>query len=290
MIRFILESLGDPFFYLGIAAVLGALFVPFLTLRRRKLFFGVVCELKLLGSEGNYSEHVRGTGEAARSHDDAERMLFVIDLHNAVGGLADGLAGGVAIAPAQYRQEISLGFGEDARVLEAGVMESPHGIAAKIRIDGSREDRLVLEAIPLNRGDSIRLKAVVKNPKAEPDPLWVGGGVRYVVEVEGCITGIKKIQRKWDSQKLLIYAFLAGTMGVILDYSVAGWVRGLLTGDRTWLLAPPALLLGIQVTFIGIAAILLILAFLKDKRSREIAGQLSSSYPIVERKPRMGWP
>ena len=289
MIGFVLESLGDPLFYVGIAAVLGTLFVPLLVLRRKKLFFDVVCEARLLGPEGSDLEHVAGTSDAGRSRDGAERMLFVIDLHNAVGSLAGGL-GGLDIAPAQYRQEISLGFGEDAHVLEAGVLESPHSTAAKVRIDGSREDRLVLEAVPLNRGDSIRLKTVVKNPRAEPDPLWVGGGVRYVVEVEGCITGIRKIQRKWDSQKLLMYAFLTGLLGVILDYSVVGWVRELLTGDRTWLLAPPAFLLGAQITFVGVAAISLILAFFKDKRSREIADQLKSSYPIVERKPRMGWP
>lgn len=284
MIGFVLESLDDPLFYVGIAAVLVPLFVAFLILRRKKLFIDVVCEAKLLGEEGNGSEH------ATQTNDAAERMLFVIDLHNALGGLSGGLLGGVDIAPAQYQHRISLGFGEKARILEAGVLESPHGIEAEVRIDGSQGDKLVLEAVPLKRGDLIRLKAVVKSPKAEPDPFWVGGGVRYTVGVEGRITGVRQIQRKWDSQKLLVYAFLAGVLGVILDHSVIGWARGLLTGDRTWFLTPPALLLGVQVAFVGIAAILLILALLKDKRSREIAGRLSSSYPIAERKPKMGWP
>ena len=131
---------------------------------------------------------------------------------------------------------------------------------------------------------------MVKNPKAEPEVLWVGGGVRYPIKVGGHIRGVKKIQRKWDSQKLLIYAFLAGLLGVVLDYSVVGWLRGHLTGDRTWLWGPPAFLLGVQVAFVGLATVLLILALLKEKRSREIAGQLNSSYPIAERKPKMGWP
>ncbi|MBV9453283.1 MAG: hypothetical protein JOZ19_04070 [Rubrobacter sp.] len=133
------------------------------------------------------------------------------------------------------------------------------------------------------------MKAVVKNPKAEPEPLWVGGGIRYTIGVEGQIRGIRKIQRKWDSRKLLIYAFLAGLLGVVFDYSVGEWVRGLLTGDRTWLVGPPILLLGVQAAFVGLAVILLVIALLKDKKSREIARQLGASYPIAERKPRMGW-
>ena len=58
----------------------------------------------------------------------------------------------------------------------------------------------------------------------------------------------------------------------------------------TLLAGPPVLLLGVQVAFVGLAAILLIMTLLKEKKSREIAKQLGASYPIVERKPRMGWP
>jgi hypothetical protein len=131
---------------------------------------------------------------------------------------------------------------------------------------------------------------VVKNPRAEPESLWIGGGVRYCVRVEESTTDVKKIGRRWDSQKLPVYAFLAGLLGVVLDRSIVGWVGRLLTGDQTWHLIPPALLLGIQFTFVGTAAVLLILALLKDKRSREVADRLNSSYPIAERKPKMGWP
>jgi uncharacterized membrane protein len=130
---------------------------------------------------------------------------------------------------------------------------------------------------------------VVKNPRAEPESLWVGGGIRYALEVAGQIKGIRKIQRKWDSQKLLIYAFLVGLLGVVSDYSIVEWARGLLTGDRMWHTGPPVLLLGVQVAFVGLATILLIIALVKDKKSREIARQLGASYPIVERKPKMGW-
>ena len=77
---------------------------------------------------------------------------------------------------------------------------------------------------------------------------------------------------------------------MVLDYSVVAWLRGLLTGYRAWLEGPPVFLVGVQVAFVGLAAVLLILALLKEKRSREIARQLNSSYPIVERKPKMGWP
>ena len=284
MISFVLESLNDAFFYLGLAVVLATLFVPFLISRRKKLFFEVVYEAKLLGSEGNDPE------PATETNDVAGPMLFVIDLHNVPGGLSGGLLGTVDIAPAQYQREISLGFGEKTHILEAEVLESPHDMEAKVLTDRSQEERLVLEPVALERGGLIRVKAVVKNPKPEPDPFWVGGGVRYIVEVDGRIVGVRQIQRKWESQKLMVSAFLAGALGVILDYSVVGWIRSLLAEDRTWLLAPPAFLLGAQLAFVGIAAVLLILALYKDRRSREMAGQLRSSYPRAERKPRMGWP
>ncbi len=288
MIPFVIESLSDPFFYLGIVAVLAVLSVPFLALRRKKLFFDVVCEAKLFRSKYNASEQMIGKHNSVESDDDTELMLFVIDLHNAVGGLAG--VGGVDIAPPQHQREVSFGFGEEAHVLEAGVLQSPQDIGAKVRIDGSQEGKVVLEAVAVNRGESIRLKAVVDNPEAKPDVPWVGGGVRYNIVVRGHVAGIRMIQRKWDSQKLLIYAFLAGLLGVVLDYSVIGWLRGFLTGDRTWLGGPPAFLLGVQVAFVGLAAVLLILVLIKEKRSREIAGQLNSSYSIAERKPKMGWP
>lgn len=280
MIGFVLESLDNPLFYLGVALVLLPLFGSLLALRRGKLFFDIVCEAKLLGAEGNDLQHL------TEANDDLVLMLFVIDLHNPVGSLAR--VGGVDIAPSRYHREISFSFGEEARVLEAGVMESPEGVEAKVNIEDSQEEKVVLEPVPLNQGGLVRLKAVVKNPKAEPDPLWVGGGVRYVVEVD--ITDVRKIQRMWDPQKLLIYAFLAGVLGVVLDYSVVGWLRGLLTGDRAWLWGSPAFLLGVQVAFVGLAIVLLILSLLKEKRSREIVRQLNSSYPIAERKPKMGWP
>ena len=286
MIPFVLESLNEPFFYLGIAAVLAALLVPFLILRRKELFFDVVCEVRLFGPEDNDSGHSTALSNAAGRRDDEERILFVIDLHSA------GRSASRDIAPEQqYQRGISFGFGEGARILEAGVLEERHhAVGAKFRLEGPREDEMVLDEVPLKRGDSIRLKALVQNPRVEPDSPWVGGGARYVVRAEGSIAGIEDIRRRWDSQELLVYAFLAGLLGVVLDYWVVGGVGGLLTGDRTWLLGPPALLLGVQVTFVGIAAILLILALLKDKRSREIADRLGSSCPIAERKPKMGWP
>ena len=286
MIPFVLESLNEPFFYLGLAAVLAALLVPFLILRRKELFFDVVCEAKLFGPEDNGSEHSTALLNAAGRRDDEERILFVIDLHSA------GRQDSRDIAPEQqYQRGISFDFGEGARILEAGVLEErPHAVGAKVHIDGPREDEVVISKVPSGRGDSIRLNALVQNPGAEPDSPWVGGGARYVVRAEGSITDIGNIRRRWDSQKLLVYAFLAVLLGVVLDYSAVGGVGGLLTGDRSWLSGPPALLLGVQVTFVGIAAILLILALLKDKRSREIADQIGSSYPIAERKPKMGWP
>jgi hypothetical protein len=287
MIPLILESLGDPFFYLGLVAALVIVLAPFVAVRRKELSFEVVCEAKLLGAEDD-----GWMSPTAVDDDVEERMLFVIDLHKARGGLAGG-PGSTNMASAQeYRREVSFGFGEGAQVLEAGVLDEPlSSIGAKVRIGGPRGgDGMVLEEGPLERGESIRLKAVVVNPRAEAESPWVGGGVRYDVRVEETSTDVKKIRRRWDSQKLLVYAFLAGLLGVVLDRSIVGWAGKLLTGDQAWPLGPPAFLLGIQITFVGIAAVLLILALFKDKRSREITDRLDSSYPITERKPKMGWP
>src|SRR3954453_8385644 len=125
MIGFVLESLDDPLFYLGVAAVLGATLVPFLILRHQKLFFEMVCEAKLLRPKDEASEQMMREHDAVWGDDEAETMLFVMDLHNAPGGLAG--VGGVDIAPAQQPHEISFGFGEGARLLEAGVLEGPRG-------------------------------------------------------------------------------------------------------------------------------------------------------------------
>jgi hypothetical protein len=53
MIPLVLESLNDPFFYLGIVAALIVVLVPFVAARRKELSFEVVCEAKLLGLEDN---------------------------------------------------------------------------------------------------------------------------------------------------------------------------------------------------------------------------------------------
>lgn len=112
MIGFVLGSLDDPLFYLRIAAVLAAALFSFLILRRKKLFFDVVCKAKLFRSKHDGSEQMMGEHEVVRSEDDAELMLFVIDLHNAVGGLAG--VGEVDMAPSQHQRELSFDFGEGA--------------------------------------------------------------------------------------------------------------------------------------------------------------------------------
>jgi hypothetical protein len=54
--------------------------------------------------------------------------------------------------------------------LEAGVLEErPHAVGAKVHIDGPREDEVVIGEVLSERGDSIRLKALVQKPGAEPD-------------------------------------------------------------------------------------------------------------------------
>src|SRR5215212_6773052 len=118
MIPLVLESLSDPFLYLGILAVLVVVLVPFVAVRRKNLSFDVICEAKLLEAEDNGRMPPTAVDE-----DIEERMLFVIDLHDAWGGFIRGLDS-TNIAPAQeYRREVSFGFGERGRVLEAGVLD-----------------------------------------------------------------------------------------------------------------------------------------------------------------------
>jgi hypothetical protein len=118
MIPLVLESLGAPFFYLGIVAALVVVLVPFVAVRRKELSFDVVCEAKLFGAEDN-----GWMPPMAVDEDVEECVLFVIDLHEDWGGFIGGL-GSTDTAPAQECQrEVSFGFGEDARVLEVGVLD-----------------------------------------------------------------------------------------------------------------------------------------------------------------------
>src|SRR3954467_7044879 len=116
MIPLVLESLNDPFFYLGIVAALVVVLVPFVAVRRKEISFEVVCEAKLLWTEDN-----GGMPSTAVDYVE-ERMLFVIDLHHAGGGLTGGLSSTNTASVQEYRREVSFGFGDGAQVLEAGVV------------------------------------------------------------------------------------------------------------------------------------------------------------------------
>src|SRR5919202_413271 len=111
MIPLVLESLGDPFLYLGIVATLVIVLVPFLAAKRKELSFEVVCEARLHGTEDNGWRPPTAMGDTVE-----ECMLFVIDLHDAGDGFIGG-RGSTDIATTQeYQREVAFGFGEGARV------------------------------------------------------------------------------------------------------------------------------------------------------------------------------
>src|SRR5215217_9164896 len=98
----------------------------------------------------------------------ADPVLFVIDLRNPLWGIFSWL-GGLDISREQFERRISFSFGENARILEAEVVEeNPRGIGAEAIVHHFPPDTLTLKSMLCNQGDSIRLRVVVENPDREP--------------------------------------------------------------------------------------------------------------------------
>jgi len=109
-------------------------------------------------------------------------------------------SGNMPIPSKDYEQPISLGFGEQSRILTAEITEkNPGDLPALI---DHEEGRVKLEPTLLNQGDAITLKMLVN----EYDNITV----------EGRIVGVKKIERSTRTPKRLIYS---GVTGALLEIS-----------------------------------------------------------------------
>jgi hypothetical protein len=160
--EFIGKALSDPSFYVGLAAVFTPILVALVSRRRKKLFFDVACEAWLMERKGE-----KETESSEEKTKQADPVLFVIDLRNPLWGIFSWL-GGLDISREQYERRISFSFGENARILEAEVVEeNPQGIGAEAIVYHVPPDTLTLKPMLFNQGESIRLRVVVDNPYLE---------------------------------------------------------------------------------------------------------------------------
>jgi hypothetical protein len=195
------------------------------------------------------------------------RKIFVIDLQNASGKLFGWLRG-TDIAPSQYERDISFSFGDQARVVEVAVMEeNPPGIGARASIVGSHQEKLGLAPVLLNRGDWIRLKAVVEN------------ATNHVI-AEARILGIQKLKRRWNGYQLATYGVVGIVLVSLLVDSLPRSVGWFFTGELYWMFRFPALYaawLGVLLAGLVVGMLMTFSGLLKLSRSRKIAKELSAN-------------
>jgi hypothetical protein len=191
-------AVTDPNFYVGAAAFIAAVAIPFLSQRRGKLFFDVVCAVKAFDKEDEHPHDEEEQGGVL--YDPKQTTLVVLDLKNPVGRFFGGL-GGQDIDADQYERPISFSFGEKAKVLDAVVWEQhPPEIQAEIDSASSRDDKLVIKQVLLNQGDWIRLTAKVQTP--------LGNHPEKDITATGRILGIRKIQQRRRASDFYRYACL----------------------------------------------------------------------------------
>lgn len=207
-----MEALSNPTFYLGGLAVFITLLVGAVSRNTKKLFYdvyGAACENPIADAETH--------GDAETEEQDSkgtETRLLVIDLRNPSWGIFSWL-GGVDIAASDYDRQISIQFGESARVLEVEVVEEkPPGIGAEVFPYHYPPDTLVLKPVLLNQGDLLRLRVLVENPEWERlwVPIWT-----CKVRISGRILGIKKIIRVWDDSRWFAYGLLTSLSAVAVS-------------------------------------------------------------------------
>lgn len=242
----------------GAASFVATLLLAWLPRRHKSLSYDVVCVARVAPvPKGQSSNKDKGTKPPSCK-------IFVIDLHNASGRLF-----GTDIASSQYEREISFSFGDRARVVEVDVMkEDPSGIGAEASIAGSHQEKLGLAPVLLNRGDWLRLKAVVENP------------TNHII-AEARILGIKKLKRSWDGLQLVSYGVIGVFLFSLLADSLPRWVGWFITGDMLWMLRFPALYgawLGVILAGLVSGITMIISGLSKLKRSQKLAKELSTTH------------
>ena len=114
----VLQALGDPNFFVGVAGILVAILIPIQAQRRRRLYVDVVCQLKLLDealkefdAEGEEPKSAKRSKDPKESQDESQAVLLVIDLKNPGGSI-----GGTDIDTERYRRFDSLESGGELQV------------------------------------------------------------------------------------------------------------------------------------------------------------------------------
>src|SRR4028118_314835 len=198
-------AVSDPNFYVGAAAFIAAVAIPFLSQRRGKLFFDVVCAVKAFDTKG---ETLPVEEERPRySYGSKQTTLIVLDLKNSVGRFF-GRLGGQDIDADQYKRPVSFSFGKDANILEAMVWEQhPPEIQAEIASAYHRNNELVVKPVLLNQGDWIRLCAKVQTPR--------GSRPEKTIMATGRILGVRRIQERRGASTFYKYGAIVSVLGTI---------------------------------------------------------------------------
>lgn len=272
MVDFALRALHDPNFYVGVATFATIFLAAFVASRRKKLFFDVLGELDVSASPKRKGMPRIKKRTAVGAYAEADwrsnkpfRMLFLIEIQNAVGSLFGTLVGGVDLTKERIVKEVSFSFGKSAHVVEAEIVaQSPPDIGAEVRITGSESNGVTLEPVLLNQGDWVRIKVIVENPEVDVHKLPFGGLSQ--ITAAGRIIGIKRIQRRRSIQTLTLYGLGVAVMSGSLSDIVA--LASYLIGHPEFVYTRGStIVVGVQTALLLLAASLIVTVLRKVKRT-----------------------
>jgi hypothetical protein len=146
----VFEDFSTPEVLIGVASFLATIFVTPLYRNRRKVFYDVISEFRLLDKESDCETKELVIAERSIQ---TNPKVFVIELNNHWGKEVFGMFGGlgnVDITPAHYERAVTLEFGNDAQILDAQIAdETPPGIR---EIACVHRNKIMLKPVLLNHG------------------------------------------------------------------------------------------------------------------------------------------
>ena len=222
----------EPLFLLSFAAVLAAMLAPVLIVSRTNFFYAVLYD-------GLFEVASEADGEEAPEKSEVaggEVRVVAVEIRN---------SSGLNIERSHYDRQITVGFGEGAKILDAEVIEEePSALGVTLRgVPDHDPEKVALGPILFNDGNMVLVEAVV------------AGSTLGKVEVDGRMVGIDGIaeQRRSTVEKsVLILANGIPALAVVslgslylvafsfleIDFldplvlnPVAGGLTGLIVGD-----------------------------------------------------------
>ena len=180
-----MEFLRDPFWqFIGAVLALIAIAVSvvlYLLQRKRKvLAYEIVSRTPLLSVKEEVKGRVQITFDGQPVSD---ATMVILKLLN---------SGNVPILPFDFLRPVNIGFGKDAQILSAEIIETnPDNIEASVEVGAQT---LTLVPVLLNGGDSVTLKVLLTRFEGD-------------VDVNGRIVGVKQIQSVKENPMPLVAVF-----------------------------------------------------------------------------------